>query len=344
MQEIDVGGGQIQIKPVWYNDNPVRYDGDKNCVENCDALRKYAESLPNDNGWGICIFGHGDCVTDDSQVRDMVDSARKKQGIFDGDGNLDENFLRHQVAMQCALWYADAQKCYDEALKLNFPDNSSGDDFTKLLAAGTIAIPAPGAINPEAAEAMARALARTAAVIAAGIAVEQLAEAVKNCMAGPALSVVKQLFPFLHPCEELPMYSPGGDSPVATVHRVKAIAGNPTFVAERYATPAMRDARGVVRNWYIGEPGCTAGDKAAAESKYGPGVACDEFPNWSMERGGPPAPPTSLEYMLGTDNSREGTNLNRFYSFCPEVTGASRPTFLVVPVPTLPTAVFDCGS
>ena len=42
--DIDLGGGKIQIKPVFYNDNPVRYDDGKNCVETCDAIRKLAPS------------------------------------------------------------------------------------------------------------------------------------------------------------------------------------------------------------------------------------------------------------------------------------------------------------
>ena len=105
----------------------------------------------------------------------------------------------------------------------------------------------------------------------------------------------------------------------------------------------MRDARGVARNWYLGQPGCTAGDKVAAEARYGVPVACDEFPNWSMEAGGRPGV-ASLKYIPFADNSLEGVRLGQFFASCPEVSGADRLPFLVVPIPALPATLFHCGS
>jgi hypothetical protein len=131
----------------------------------------------------------------------------------------------------------------------------------------------------------------------------------------------------------------GNDVASATKHRVDAIAAVPTRVLERYATPAMRDARGIARNWYLGQPGCTAADKAAA----GGAVACDEFPNWSMEAGGRPGA-VSLRYIPFADNSLEGVRLGQFFVTCSDVSGADREPFLVVPIPALPATLYHCGS
>jgi Mg-chelatase subunit ChlD len=68
------------LEEIFYNSNPVRYDDDRNCVETCDAIRALAVDRPNDNGWGICLFGIGACVTDESQMRDIVEQARGIQG------------------------------------------------------------------------------------------------------------------------------------------------------------------------------------------------------------------------------------------------------------------------
>jgi hypothetical protein len=151
---------------------------------------------------------------------------------------------------------------------------------------------------------------------------------------------ITQVFPFVHPCEQLPLYSPGGDVKTAAEHRVAAIGLDASLGLERYATQAMRDARPGGRQWYLGKPGCTSTDKTNAEANFGVPVACDEFPNWSMERGGPGA---SLKYIPATDNSLEGVNLGRFYSLCSDVTGANRVPFFVIPLPAAPRTVFECG-
>jgi hypothetical protein len=332
------------IESVYYNDNPVRYDNDRNCVETCDAIRKLAESRPNDNGWGICIWGIGNCVTDESQMRDIVESARKEQGIFNGDGFLDKRFLQEQAALECAMWFSDAQKCFDDASNFTFRDDLDPDQYG--LAAAAIASTFPGTANPVTARQIAEALAKTAALVAAGITAEELTKTIAKCIEGPALrviqAVVKTVAPFLHPCEALPIYSPGKDVGTATDHRVRALGANPTFVLESWASQADRDARPFGRRWYIGQPGCTAADQAAAQAKYGVPVACDEFPNWSMERAGPGA---SIEYIPASDNSAEGNRLFAFFSACPRVTAAvraDRSSFLVVPDPAAAT-LFTCG-
>jgi hypothetical protein len=329
------------LEEIFYNSNPVRYDDDRNCVETCDAIRALAVQRPNDNGWGICLFGIGACVTDESQMRDIVEQARGIQGIFDSNGNLDQRFLQEQVAMQCAIWFADSTRCADEASKLRF-NSQDPNDFPDLLAAGAIAIPAPGLANPEAARRIAAILARTAAAVAAGITAAALEETIRNCIEGPALKVVRRLFAFLHPCEVLPTYAPGGDVKTAAEHRVAAIAAVPERVLQRYATPAERAARPFGRAWYLGQPGCTGADRTAAEVRFGVPVSCDEFPNWAMQDAGPGK--ASLRYIPSADNAGEGARLGTFFLACSDVTReARRVPFLLVPVPAAPATVFHCG-
>jgi hypothetical protein len=327
---------------VFYNPNPVTYDDGRNCVETCDAITKLAQERPNDGGFGICVFGIGNCVDDASQARDIVEEARNQQGIFDSKGNLSKEFLQEQLAYQCAIWFSDQKACFDGAAKVEFDNDVPADKFLEALAVGTVAIPAPGVANPVEVERIAKILARTAALVAAGITAAEIEEVVRECMGGQALKILgTELTPFIHPCQQLPTYSPGIDTPQATLHRVEAIASAPLRLLERYATQAMRDARGVRRTWYLGQPGCTAADKAAAETQFGGLVACDEFPNWSMEAGGR-AGQASLKYIPFADNSLEGTRLNTFFGKCPNVSGPEREPFLVVPVPG-PTR-FHCGS
>jgi hypothetical protein len=354
LEVVPTGPDTAEIRQVVYNDDPVVYESDRDCVENCTAIEELAEARPNDEGFHICVFGLGDCVTDESQRRDIVEEAREIQGIFDEDGFLREEFLQEQVALQCAAWFSDFNECRDQAADLDFPDDVEAGDFPDWLAAGTvIAVPGGRVVNPETIRRLAEALRLTAAVAAAGVTAAALADALAECFRGAALEQVGQVLPFRHPCEIQPMYAPGQDVGDALGHRVDAILGNPTFVRESWASQAERAARPFARNWYIGQPGCTAGDRQAAEARFAPDpVSCDEFPNWAMEKAGPPAKSaanplgTSLRYMRARENGAEGNRLNTFFQACPIVTRAvraQRAVFLVVPVPIAPVTVFHCG-
>ena len=353
LELVRTGPDTAEIRSVYYNDNPVVYDGEKNCLETCAAIEALAAERPDDNGFGICIGGFGDCVTDESQERDIVEEAREAQGIFDGDGFLREEFLQEQVALQCAAWFSDLDTCRDEAAKLDFDDDLGVDDFANALAAATVIV-APGQVpNAETLRRIAEALRRTAAVAAAGIGAAALTDALVECFGGPALEQLGQLLPFFHPCEIQPMYAPGRDVGDALDHRIDALIGNPSFVWQSWASPAERAARPFARNWYIGQPGCTEAERQAAVARFAPAVVgCDEFPNWAMDKAGPPAKSaanplgTSLRYMRQAENGLEGNRLNTFFQACPEVTraaAADRAVFLVVPVPIAPITVFHCG-
>ncbi|HEX8080915.1 MAG TPA: VWA domain-containing protein [Jatrophihabitans sp.] len=348
-QRLDVqkqADGTSLLVRHYYNANPVTYDEDRDCVENCDAVRQLAQDRPDDNGFGVCVFGVGDCVDDTSQERDVVEEAREKQGVFDDDdGDLSEDFLRLQTALECAIWTADAKACFDAAAQLDL-DDKNADEFGEVLASAVIAVPVAGpgvAANPELMRRIARVLITLGVVSAAAVTVEQLVEAVRNCFESPVLRVIKLALPFVHPCEWLPMFSPAGDVKTAAEHKVAAIRDQPLRMALTYSTAAEVRARGVARGWYVGKPGCTAADQAAAQQNYGVAVACDEFPYYSTTTSGPGA---SLKYIPSSDNSLEGTRLNVFYRACPRVSApvpANRDHFLVVPIPVLPVTVAHCG-
>jgi hypothetical protein len=68
--------------------------------------------------------------------------------------------------------------------------------------------------------------------------------------------------------------------------------------------------------WYIGEKGCTKGDKASAEAAFSPRlVHCDEFPMNSMDKGGKARHANgwvSLRYIPGRVNSGAGKKWGLF--------------------------------
>lgn len=344
---VEQSDGTYVIVEIFYNDAPVTYEEDRDCVENCDAVRRLAQERPDDNGGGVCILGFFDCVDDQSQERDIVEEAREQQGVFDGDdGDLSEDFVRLQVALQCAMWAADSGPCFDAAARLDL-DDYGAEQFAEALAAGSIAVPIPGSgvgANPETMRRIGQTLIALGALVVAAVTIDELAEAVRQCFESPIARVIELVVPFVHPCERLPMFSPGGDVATAAEHKVDAIAASPDRMVLTYATAAEVQARGVARAWYIGQPGCTAADRANAENQFGVAVQCDEFPYYSTTRSGPGA---SLRYIPADDNRGEGNRLLAFYRRCTAVSDAvpnRRVPYLVVPVPALPVTVAHCGT
>src|SRR5262249_59545638 len=119
-----------------YNANPVTYDDDDNCVRNCTAIRALAEERPNDNGWGFCIGGHFDCVTDEGQMRDIVAEARANQGVFDDDGHLRDEFLQEQGFWRCMYWTGnDLPQCDVIRGDTKLDRTFDADNFSAAIAA-----------------------------------------------------------------------------------------------------------------------------------------------------------------------------------------------------------------
>jgi diaminopimelate epimerase len=124
-------------------------------------------------------------------------------------------------------------------------------------------------------------------------------------------------------CENLPIFLSGSDVPTATRHDLKALASHPQWVRLNYESGTAKEEHGSTREWYKGLGGC-AGEKPEGDS-------CDEYPFFASQQGGPSASPTpSLEYIVATDNSEQGSKYSGFRSACKLSEGAP---FLAVPMP-----------
>lgn len=347
-----------QVVTTFFNDDPVRYADDGDCSINCDPIIALAERLPNDNGWGVCLFGGGDCVTDEGQRKDLVKEARIEQGVFDDDGFLSEQFIREQVAIRCALWTGRLDDCVEDAENFTTNDVEPDQYGDALAQAVPIVLPAPGVgrpVNTQWIDNVVAALRARGAVIAG---VTATAAAVTACVQSAFVAQFTALG-LDHPCEVRPFYSPGTELGTAHKHRVEALLQHPEWSITRYVSEEEQRAAGLARGWYIGQQsgvqydgedeGCTGDDLAEAQVRYNGPVECDEFPNYSFIQAGPVFG-ASLRYIPEDDNGTEGNRLlNRFYRnrICGQriqaPVPANREIFGVVPNPGAAT-VISCGT
>lgn len=118
----------------------------------------------------------------------------------------------------------------------------------------------------------------------------------------------------------------GSDVAAATLHDLKALAVEPGFVRQNYESAEAKKEKVSNRKWYEGVGAC------AAERPVGD--QCDEFPLWATQQGGPPSPPTSLEYINAVDNEAQGSLYGNFVTICKMAERSeTNYAFLWVPVP-----------
>jgi Ca2+-binding RTX toxin-like protein len=343
--EFDEDGTVVDV--FTYNDDPVVYAGNRECEENCTAIEELAAERGNDNGFGICVSGVGDCTTDGEQERDIVEEARVIQRVFTPDGHLTEIYLKNQAFLLCLLWSSDDDACGDAATDLLFRDDIRAEDLAAAMAQAVRVLPVPGA-NPDV-EIDSTRLARVVeGLLAAGAVLStvnrtDVEQAVRSCYDSKVLQVINQIIRTDHPCETLPVFSPGGEATMTefTQHNFDAIAEQPGRMLLTYATDAETIARGIPRRWYIGEPGCTDDDKEAAATRFGVAVSCDEMPYFKTNQAGPGA---SLRYIPFSHNSAGGARNGAFTTACFPTRGlaapgpgvgpqAERVPYLVIPRP-----------
>jgi beta-lactam-binding protein with PASTA domain len=127
-------------------------------------------------------------------------------------------------------------------------------------------------------------------------------------------------------CEIEPIFVPGSDVPSATEHDIKAIISYPFWVQLNYESRKAKKEKGESREWYVGRGGCSG---VAPE-----GEACDEYPYFASEQGGPgKLEEPSLEYIDGDDNTLEGGFYGGFIRSCKMAErSATDYRFLVVPM------------
>jgi hypothetical protein len=125
-------------------------------------------------------------------------------------------------------------------------------------------------------------------------------------------------------CDRLSIFVTGSDTPLTTRHDIDAISGHPPWALLSYEPRKGKPGKG----WY---------DSASAPvtCRNRPSTqACDEFPYFATQQGGPRATPVpSLRPLDGADNSAQGGNYGRFVINCELANG--EPFIVVALAPEL---------
>ena len=349
--EVHSINGQDTVVEQRWNDDPVVFGVRGGCVENCEALEELAAERPDDNGWGVCIGGFGDCVTDATQVEDIIEEARIAQGIFNDEENgwVRGEYVFEQALLVCSIW-GSPQDCADVA-NSRYPDGFRDMLPEDALAAATVIVidlPGPGiGINEQWKRRIGRAIGGTAVIGGTALAVSELIDALEesteSCYRNTSLDHTSTAAPYRHPCDVAPVFSPGLGAQEAAEHDLDAIVARPDWSRLTYRSRTEQAALGVSRTWYNSSSPCDpAGRAAAAAQRPGVSLDCDEYPFYTSTAGGPGA---SLRMLFASHNRSEGAHLGLFQAGCPTVgaaTVANRQPYLVAPVPTAPT-VWHCG-
>ncbi len=190
-------------------------------MANCNAVDNAVVARGgSDNGSGICITGwFGTCLSEDDQERRVIREARLWLGVFDDEGYVTPSFQADQVVAACVVFHDPDGQCSYEQIRAAVKDINGDLDVT------------PALVGPVATEALRRTLPenriKPGPVLVASIAAVLATRIVgpstvvvsdtdmeimsRNCVDGEAWSVVGFIGgELLHPCEVLPIFSPGG--------------------------------------------------------------------------------------------------------------------------------------
>jgi hypothetical protein len=161
---------------------------------------------------------------------------------------------------------------------------------------------------------------------------KNLTQAAAATIAAACLWNASRVTDGLEACRSLPVFVTGSDVAEATDHDLEAIVRHPQWVKLNYEASGAKNGN---REWYRAVAPCDVrGDE---------GQACDEFPYWASEQGGPLAPITpSLKYIDARDNTLQGGRYGNFITACGLRTGTPQQganavggtAFLVVPIPS----------
>jgi hypothetical protein len=161
--------------------------------------------------------------------------------------------------------------------------------------------------------------------------------AAATCLALATFSISHQVLDPLingqHPCEALPVFLPGSTHPETTDHDWDAITeASPAWISLNYMKGADRQASGLARNWYQGDPRCPVET----------GKSCDEYPFYASMQSGPPGPfggliGASLRNVTTADNKGQGSLYGAFVKSCvgkglSDLSLANGTQFLVIPL------------
>jgi len=328
----------------------VYYDEDYNCVNSfgstgCDALLAWAKQQPDD-GW-LCLWGHGSCPTDASQIRDKIKEIVESQKVFASDGTLRSEYVGTYSSVLCQQDFSGTGQCAISGMvaaaalvakKLEAPELGRGAANTLSQRVGTAPKMDPAAIGRiAAAVAVSTTLYRESQVSSDAERRDRVTRAVRAC----SQTAVLLILPYrgtAHPCRVNPIFLPGEtDAGGAARNDAAAIAADPSKLLLQYAPAAERlpvvqaaliaDGKpsSNPRQWYQQYDPC---------KKYSAPYACDEYPFFASTRSGPPVggAGSRLAVVLGSENTAEGNAYSAFTRSCPPVSSTPRKPFLVVPL------------
>lgn len=106
----------VEVSSITYDDPPVVYASNEDCVVNCAAVRARADERKGDGLFGCSKFGNDlEC-----EIREVISEARDDQAIFADNDYLSDYFIREQLALQCAIVTRDLDTCVIGAFNLYF--------------------------------------------------------------------------------------------------------------------------------------------------------------------------------------------------------------------------------
>jgi hypothetical protein len=150
------------------------------------------------------------------------------------------------------------------------------------------------------------------------------------------------------PCDALPIYLPGSDTPDVTAHISQSIFGTTTHPGDlawlqlNYVSQTDKVNSRVPRNWYVNAEECVGKTSV---------LQCDEYPFFASAQGGPGA---NLQLLDGSENRRAGGMYGIFVRTCGLTSGGPiaqfqsqiGSPFLVLPMafPGAPQTLRICGA
>ncbi len=346
----DAGGA---VRAIVMDNNPVYYDSDFNCVDNCGAITQWAADVPDDNGIGVCLFGRGDCQTDASQIRDKIKEIVSAQNVFTEDGRIRSDHIGFESHTFCTTRWEAASCDLGDMLSLAAGLNNGDGLRLNELERGKANVVGSQTRGATASDTWTTLVA--AALIDGGYKVyrdaqqsreereEKAKRLVKTCLESRVLEVLPTRGN-LHPCEFLSIFAPsitdaGEAAVVVHDHIFGRTLGHMALNYQPSPEAGSRVigdlvARGLnadgPRTWYNQFPPCNdrGGDNA--------GLDCQEYPYYSTSQSGPgqgianQSPRASIRLVDPIGNGVEGVAFGSFTSTCPAV--QARQTFIVTPL------------
>lgn len=124
--------GGVAIDNLSYDDNPVVFAENEDCLVNCEAVIAASERHRSGGFLGTGVFGCDETCA----IKKIIEEARGDQRIFDSDDHASEYFIREQVALRCAILIRDLDGCVQRSFFIEY-DDISLDEVDTIVGAFT---------------------------------------------------------------------------------------------------------------------------------------------------------------------------------------------------------------